>query len=116
MLYFSPRLNSCEVLPALRFLQVSNVVELWSTGVRFPSEIITWGADTSVIPSECIRNWTGMEWNVVVTDVIEMMDLVLVQKQCSSNRMDRGVTPSFVEEPTSMIQMIEELCVGFTSP
>lgn len=53
------------------------------------------------------------ERNVVVSDVIEEMDFVLVEKETSRNRMHWSITPSLVEKSTVLVEGFEEIDVSF---
>lgn len=47
--------------------------------------------------------WAMREWNVIICDIVEEMDLVLVQHQASSNRVNWSITPALIEEATCLI-------------
>lgn len=44
------------------------------------------------------------EWDVVIGDVVEKVNLLLLQQQPSSDRVYGCVTPSFIEESAVVIQ------------
>lgn len=52
------------------------------------------------------------EWNVVIGDVVEEVNLVAMQGQPCSNRMDWRVTPAFVEKATILVKAVEEVKIG----
>lgn len=54
------------------------------------------------------------EWDVVVSDVVEEVDLFLLQEETGGDRMDRGVAPSFVEEAAVFVEVGKEInvCLG----
>lgn len=52
------------------------------------------------------------ERNMVVSDVVEEMNLVFLEKETGSDRVDRSVTPSFVEETAIFVERFEEVDVG----
>lgn len=51
-----------------------------------------------------------------VPNVLEEMKLVFRREQCSANGVDRCVAPAFVVETASLVEVVEELAVGFASP
>lgn len=55
------------------------------------------------------------EWNVVVRNLVEEMDLVLSQQQSCGDGMHRCVAPSLVEEATFMVQGVKIIEVGVGS-
>ncbi|KAH3687477.1 hypothetical protein WICPIJ_001535 [Wickerhamomyces pijperi] len=57
-----------------------------------------------------------MVWAMEVSDLLEEVDSVLWQEQRSSDGMHWSITPSFVEEPSGLLQMLEVGLVGFASP
>ena len=65
--------------------------------------------------SSLLTGGTVSEGDVVVSDVVEELDLILVEQQTSRNRMNRGVTPSLVEEAAILIQRFEEINVRLAS-
>ena len=50
-----------------------------------------------------------------VGDIVEEMDLFLLQGQGGANRMDGGVAPSFVEEASVLVELVEEVEIGVRS-
>jgi hypothetical protein len=44
------------------------------------------------------------------------MNLALVLKQTKSNTMNRGITPSFIKETASTIEVVEVVFVSLASP
>jgi hypothetical protein len=67
------------------------------------------------VKSSLLTRGAVSEWNVVVCDIVEELDLILVQEQTRSNRVDRRVTPSLVEEATILVQRFEKINVGLAS-
>lgn len=47
------------------------------------------------------------EWDVVVSNIIEEVDLILLQHQSSGDGMNRSITPSLVEETTILVERLE---------
>jgi len=53
------------------------------------------------------------EGNVVVGDIVEEVNFLLLQEQTSSNRMDRCITPTLVEESSILVKTFEEIEIRF---
>ena len=53
------------------------------------------------------------EWDMIICNVVEKVNFVFVQQETGSNRMDRRIAPSFVEESTILVKGVEEVEVGF---
>jgi biotin carboxylase len=51
-----------------------------------------------------------------VTDVLEKVDLVLAREQGRADRVHGGITPALIIEPALLVEVVEELGVGFASP
>lgn len=47
---------------------------------------------------------TVCEWNMIISDVVEEVDLILFEHQGCSNRMDWSVTPALIEESAGAVQ------------
>jgi hypothetical protein len=52
---------------------------------------------------------------MVISNVVEEVNLVLLQEKTSGNRMDGCITPSLVEETTVLIEGLKEVEVGLAS-
>ena len=52
-------------------------------------------------------SWTMSEGNVIVSNVIKEMNLVLLEHESCGNGVNGSVTPSFIEEPSFTIKIIE---------
>lgn len=52
------------------------------------------------------------EWDVIVRDVVEEMDLVFGQHEPGGDGMNRCVAPTLVEKATVLIQRLEKVDVG----
>ena len=59
---------------------------------------------SQIFPSRAVS-----EGNVVVSNVVEEVNLIPVQSQACADRMDRGVAPSFIEEPAITVEAVEEV-------
>lgn len=55
-----------------------------------------------------IALWAVLEGFVTISDIIEEMNLVLLGKKCSTNAMDRCISPALVIESALMIEEIKE--------
>lgn len=51
-----------------------------------------------------------------VPDVREEVNLILRCEQSSTDRVNRRVTPALVVETASLVEVVEELAIGFASP
>jgi hypothetical protein len=49
------------------------------------------------------------EWNMVVRNIVEEVNLILLEHQARSNRVDRGIAPAFVEESAIVVEGVEEV-------
>ena len=50
---------------------------------------------------------------MVIGNVVEEMDFFLLQEQACRNGMNRGVSPSFVEESAILVKRAEVIYVGW---
>ncbi len=82
------------------------------TAVSIPIEVVLWIAGALVVQTVLLACGTMCEGDMVVGDVVEEVDFVLLQHQAGCDRVHRGITPSLVEEATSMIQRCEEVNVS----
>lgn len=55
------------------------------------------------------------ERNVVIRDIIEEVNLIFLQEETSSNRVNRSITPTLVEESTVVIEVVEVAGVGIAT-
>jgi hypothetical protein len=62
---------------------------------------------TLVLESRLFRSWAVSERNVPVPKVLKEVDLFLRQEKTGSNGVDRGITPTLVEETTVLIEALE---------
>lgn len=53
---------------------------------------------------------------MILPNVIEEMKLVLGEEETSSNGVDRGITPSLVEESTGLVKIFKVIHVCLASP
>lgn len=66
---------------------------------------------TFQVQSCLLTCWTVREWDVVICDIVEEMDLFFFEKQCGCNGVDWSVAPALVEETTIMVKCVEEVKV-----
>ena len=55
------------------------------------------------------------EWHMIVSNIVEEVYFVLCKGQAGSDRVDRSISPSFVEKPTILIKGFEKVDVSFRS-
>jgi hypothetical protein len=55
------------------------------------------------------------EWDMVVSDIVEKMNLFFLQQNASRDRMNWCITPAFVEESTILVKCIEKIRVSLRS-
>ncbi len=66
-----------------------------------------------VVQSYFLASRAVREGNMVVRDIVEKVDFLLLQEQTSSNRMDRCITPTLVEESSILVKTLEEVEIRF---
>lgn len=52
------------------------------------------------------------ERNMVISNVVEEVNLVFLEEQTSSDRVYWSITPSLIEEPAVLVELIEVIRVG----
>jgi len=68
-----------------------------------------------VIQPQLLSRGTMRERDVVVSDIVEEVDLLFLQHQPGRDGVHRRIAPSLVEEPAVPIQMVEVIHVGGTA-
>lgn len=53
------------------------------------------------------------EWDMVIGDIIEEMDLFFLQEETGSNRVDWSITPSLIEKSSILVKGFKEISVCF---
>ncbi len=53
------------------------------------------------------------EWDVVVCDVVEEMDLVLAQRESSCDGVHRSIAPALVVEAAVTVECVEVIEIGW---
>ena len=66
--------------------------------------------DSVLLPRRAMR-----EWDMPVGDIVEEVDLFLLQGQSGGNGMDGGIAPSFIEEASVLVELVEEVEIGVRS-
>ena len=79
------------------------------TRVTLPIEVVIGVAVATEIQSSLLISWSVSERNVVVGNILEEVNLFLLEKKTSSNRVDRSITPSLVEETAVLVKRLEEI-------
>ena len=83
----------------------------------FPVEpLFSISESSSDAPPTLRRIWAVEEGDMLVTDILEPMDLAGIFKQTQSNTVDGSITPAFVEETSSAIEMVKVFFVGGRAP
>ncbi len=82
------------------------------TRVSFPVEVVIWIAVALELDSQIFTSRAVREWNMVVGNVVEEMDLVLVEQKTGSDGVDWSVAPALIEEAAVAIEGLEEVDVG----
>lgn len=57
--------------------------------------------------------WAMGEWDMIIRDIIEEVDLVLIQQQACSNGVNWRIAPALVEEATSVVEGVEIVNVSW---
>lgn len=52
------------------------------------------------------------KWNVIVSDIVEKVDVVLWKQERCGDRVNGSITPTFVKETTILIQGLEKVEVS----
>lgn len=67
------------------------------------------------VQSRLLASGAVSERNVVVGNVVEEMDLLLVKQDTSGDRVDRSISPAFVEETSVLVKRLEEIDVSLAA-
>lgn len=70
---------------------------------------------TLVVQPVLLPGRTMRERDMVVCNIVEEVNLVLLKKQTSSNRVDWSIAPSFVEESAILVELVEVIGIGLRS-
>jgi len=82
------------------------------TRVSLPVKVVLGIAVALEISSDLVACRAVGEGDVVVSDVVEEVDLFLVEHDTGGDGVDGGVTPTLVEKATILVEGLEEVGVG----
>lgn len=85
------------------------------TRISLPVKVVLGVTVTVAIQSCLLTSRAVSEWYVVVSNVVEEVKLLLLQKETSCDRVYRGITPALVEETAILIKRLEKVYVGLGS-
>ncbi|KAH3673430.1 hypothetical protein WICPIJ_009818 [Wickerhamomyces pijperi] len=105
--------SESELFPTQRLLKLLNIIESPCTTERLESRVELLITHTVVLGPNLVIYRTVVHRTMEITNVVEIMHLGFVHKKSNSYRMNRSITPSFVEEPIRFVQVVEESSVGF---
>jgi hypothetical protein len=74
------------------------------TGISLPIKVVLWIAMALQIQPCLLASRAVRERDVVIRDIVEEMDLFFLQEKTGSDRMNRGISPTFVEEPSILVE------------
>ena len=74
------------------------------TRVSLPVKIVFGIAVAFEIGPDLVASRAVGEGNVVVCNIVEEVDLVLLEHDAGGDRVDGGVTPTFVEKATVLVE------------
>jgi hypothetical protein len=66
-----------------------------------------------MVQSVLLASWTVRERNMVVTNIVEEVDLFFLEHECRGDGVDRSIAPAFVEETARLVERVEVVNVGF---
>lgn len=87
--------------------QIRAVGSALLTRIPLPVKVVFRFAVTFVLQSFLLAGRTMRKRDVVVCNVVKEVHLTPVQEEACSNRVHGSIAPSFVEEATLLIQMLE---------
>lgn len=79
------------------------------TGVALPVKVVIGVAVATEIQTSLLISWAVGEGDVVVSNILEEVELLLLKEKTSSNRVHRSITPSLIEETTVLVQRLKEV-------
>lgn len=85
------------------------------TRVTLPVKVVIRVAVATEIQTSLLISGAMSERNVIVGDILEEVNLLLLKEKTSSDRVDRSITPSLVEETTVLVKRLEEIEVRLAS-
>jgi hypothetical protein len=97
------------LLVALGLLHAVELEESGSAGVALPVKVVIGVAVTTEIQTSLLVSWAVGEGDVVVSNILKEVELLLFKEKTSSNRVHGSITPSLIEETTVLIQRLKEV-------
>lgn len=79
------------------------------TGVALPVKVVIRVAVATEIQTSLLVSWAVGEGDVVVSNILKEVELLLLKEKTSSNRVHGSITPSLIEETTVLIQRLKEV-------
>jgi hypothetical protein len=81
------------------------------TGVALPVKVVIGVAVATEIQTSLLVSWAVGKGDVIVSNILEEVELILLKEKTSSNRVHGSITPSLVEETTVLVQRLKEVKV-----
>jgi hypothetical protein len=94
----------------------ANVLEPVGTTVFPVKPFLAISKATSDATPALWRVWAIEEGDMLVTDILEPMNLARILKETQSDTVDGSITPAFVEEPAGAIEMFKVFLVCGRAP
>ena len=82
------------------------------TRVTVPVEVVTGVAVALVVESVLFTSGAMGERNVVVCNVVEEVNLLLLESQTGSDRVNGSIAPTLVEETTVLVELLKVVQVS----
>ena len=101
--------------PAVWFLHAVQLEEPTGATIALPVEIVLRIAVTTQLEAKVLASRTVSEGHMVVSDVVEKVDLVFVEQESSRYRVHRRISPTLVEETAIAIEALKEIDVGIAA-
>ena len=85
------------------------------TRIALPVKVILGITVTAKIQSLLRSRWAVGEGVMPIGDIVEEVQFRLLQQESSGNRVDWSITPTFVEESSSFVEILKIVHVGLAS-
>ena len=82
------------------------------TRVSLPIKVVLRIAVAFEFESQILSSRTMCKWDMVISNVVEEVNLVLSQKKTGSNRVNGCIAPPLIEEATISVERVEEVNVS----
>jgi len=82
-----------------------------SARVSLPVEIVLRIASALQIKLSLLSSWAMSEWNMIIGDVVEEVNLLFLQEKSGGDRVYWSITPTFIKESTILVERLEEIYV-----